>query len=74
MREFFKNEYFIIYMNNKINILTEKKNSNKSEIDYLNSKMKIKKNFLRIYNNFKFSFCQMESLIFPKLKRFISFK
>ena len=52
-------------MNNKINILTEK-NSNKSEIDYLNSKMKIKKNFLRIYNN---CFLSNGKLNISKIKR-----
>ena len=58
-------------MNNKINILTEK-NSNKSEIDYLNSKMKIKKNFLRIYNNFKFSFLSNGKLNISKIKKDLS--
>lgn len=69
----FKNKYHIIYMNNKINILLEKKTSNGSEIEYLSSKMKIKKNYLRIYSNFRFSFLSNGKLDISKIKKDLSF-
>lgn len=68
----FKNKYHIVYMNNKINILLEEKNSNGSEIQYLSSKMKIKKNYLRIYSNFKFSFLSNGKLNISKIKKDLS--
>ena len=55
-------------MNNKINILLGEKNSNGSEIEYLSSKMKIKKNYLRIYSNFRFSFLSNGKLNISKIK------
>ena len=59
-------------MNNKINILLGEKNSNGSEIEYLSSKMKIKKNYLRIYSNFRFSFLSNGKLNISKIKKDLS--
>ena len=65
----FKYRYLVIYMNKKINILSEKKISRKSEIDFLNSKMKIKKNYLKIAHNMKFHYLSNGKLNISRIKK-----
>ena len=65
----FRYKYLVIYMNNKINLLSEKKKSNESEVDFLSSTMKIKKNYLKVINNVKFHYLSNGKLNLLKIKK-----
>ena len=66
---FKKNKYLIVYFNNKINLLSDKINSLDFEKEFLTSKLKIKKNYIKTFANFKFEYLTNGKLNYNKIEK-----
>jgi len=67
--KFYNNKYLIIFLKNKINILSDKKSSLNFEEDYLISKLKIKRNYVNSLANFKFEYLSNGKLNYKNIEK-----
>lgn len=67
--KFYNNKYLIIFLKNKINIISDKKSSLNLEEDYLISKLKIKRNYVNSLSDFKFEYLSNGKLNYKNIEK-----